>query len=380
MAEKFVNKPLQATKSKSPCITINPGLPAEHKKTVVVLGVERGGTSMGAAVIRAIGINMGDSAGLNHEDPGFLSEDTKVLKQQIVKRNKDNAVWGFKVPKASLFLPFYEKNLRNPYYVVVYRNIAATVDSWQMRKTGTPLDTMEHTLNYYSHIQTHLRATNRPAILVNYERAVIDKENTVVALANFLGQEADPALIERGASMMTGDGQGYVNLPEHFFKVTPSPGMPERGTISVTSNLQEIQDSDSWVSFPSLNRKLVFTPDGNEHFPKNFWIRIKLEGEDSLDFASHPLRVYFNYTGKMFPGHCSRPKICRDINYLFVETNGKAKAIAFGPLHEGTRFKIEPQFFAASDDDGKDLEEVDDSVFPTAAKPKASLLRRLFGD
>ena len=40
-----------------------------------MLGVERGGTSMVAGVVRAMGINLGDHAGRNHEDPNFLKDD-----------------------------------------------------------------------------------------------------------------------------------------------------------------------------------------------------------------------------------------------------------------------------------------------------------------
>ena len=87
------------------------------KRTFVVAGVERGGTSMVAGVCRALGVNFGDKAGLNHEDPAFLKENTSQLKQAIKLRNEKCDVWGFKAPKASLYLDFFEKNLRHPFYI-----------------------------------------------------------------------------------------------------------------------------------------------------------------------------------------------------------------------------------------------------------------------
>lgn len=380
MADDFVNKPIAATKNKNPYIIINPGVSAETEKTIVVLGVERGGTSMGAAIIRAIGVNMGDNAGLNHEDPAFLSDDTEVLKKRIIGHNKNHTVWGFKVPKASLFLPFYEKNLRNPYYVVVYRNVAATVDSWQQRATGSPLKTMDRILSFYSHIQKHLHATDRPVILINYERAVANKQGTVEALANFIGLDADAALIQRGVSMMTGDGKGYVNLPEHFFKVTPCASMKKREPLYTTNNAAELTGTDGWTTFPTLGKKLEFTPKDAEYFPKSFWISTFFATENDNDHATQPLRIYFDYLGKMFPGHCARPTVRHGVNTFFIETNGKAKAVGFGPLQAGLRFKIEPQFFAATDDDGEDLEEIDGSILTViGAALKSSLLVRLLG-
>jgi len=117
-----MNTPTLATKEKNITLDLNRKRKIPSQRTVVVLGVERGGTSMAAGVIRGLGVDLGARAGLNHEDPLFLTEEQPRLANRIKMRNKETDVWGFKVPKASLMLDFYEKHLRNPYYVIVYRN------------------------------------------------------------------------------------------------------------------------------------------------------------------------------------------------------------------------------------------------------------------
>ena len=95
-----VNKPTLGTKVKNVCLVLNPPRRIPVRRTLVVLGVERGGTSMVAGVLRALGVPMGDRAGLNHEDPAFLKDDPDKLRRAIRTRNKQHDMWGFKVPKA----------------------------------------------------------------------------------------------------------------------------------------------------------------------------------------------------------------------------------------------------------------------------------------
>lgn len=334
------NKPSAGTGEKKSCLIIHPALPAETTKTVVVLGVERGGTSMVAGIVRALGVNMGRRAGLNHEDPRFISDEEVKLKRAIAERNAEDEVWGFKMPKAVNKLDFFEQTLRSPYYIVAHRNLAAVADSWQQRGAGQYLDVLQRALDYHQLILQHLRKSQRPALLVNYERAAQEKLQTVSEIAAFLGLRADDATLQRAVDMITGDGKGYVNLPEHFFSVLPGRGMPRRPVLPTQSNAADIVDADGWITFENFKKKLVLSrPDGS-NFPKKFWLRLDLDAMPSLDLSTLPVRVYFDFIGEMFPGHCARPQLKLGTNYLLVETSGFAQAIGFGPLHAGTRMKL----------------------------------------
>lgn len=349
-----VNKASAATGKKNICLTINAPKGQENQKTVVVLGVERGGTSMVAGVIRALGVDMGQRAGLNHEDPRFLTEEDDKLEKLIGIRDKEANVWGFKMPKAVNKLAFFNKHLRNPYLVIVHRNLAAVADSWKQRGAGQYLDAIERALNYHRLILEHLRQTTRPALIVNYERSVIDKEATVREIAGFLGLAVDGEAINRAVEMITGDGKGYVNLPEHFFRVEPAVAMPDREHIETTDNLVEIVDADGWITFQNFKKKLVIRLKDGRNLPKKFWLRLELDAAESLDLSALPLRVYFDFIDEMFPAHCARPLVARGHNTLFVETSGHAKAIGFGPLQAGVRFKLTPVLYRAELDDSID--------------------------
>ena len=346
-----VNKASAGTGTKKICLTINAPEGPEDYKTVVVLGVERGGTSMAAGIIRALGVDMGQRAGLNHEDPRFITEEDEKLEKLIRVRNKEANVWGFKMPKAVNKLAFFEQHLRKPYLIIVHRNLAAVADSWNQRGAGQYLDVIERALDYHRRIVEHLRQTKRPALIINYERSVKDKEETVREIAGFLGLEVDDATVKRAVEMITGDGKGYVNLPEHFFNVVPSKTMPGRSAIPFTHNLTEIVDADGWITFENFKKKLVLSLTDCANLPKKFWLKLDFDAPESVDLAHLPLRVYFDFIGEMFPGHCARPLLVRGANTLLVETSGQAQAIGFGPLQAGARFKLLPTLYYADPED-----------------------------
>ena len=348
------NKPLLATPLKRCSLVLNPPRLGEQKKTVMVLGVERGGTSMVAGILRALGVNMGDRVGFNHEDAQFIVEDTAVLGRRIQARNKQADVWGFKVPKLVQYLDFFEGALRNPHYIIVYRNLLAVADSWQQRGAGSVVNTLDRTLDYYNRIIQHSKHTRRPVLMLNYERAVSSdagKEEAVRAIGEFLGLDVGEDMLNRAMAMITGDGAGYVNLPEHFFAVTATQQMPERRALELQLQTPELISPDGWIDFDVFKKKLTFVRPDHVPLPRTFWLRVDLDAGRGIDLSICPLRIYFDYIGALFPAHCARPPVKRGTNFFLVETSGMAKALAFGPLQVPTRFNIRAQAFDATTED-----------------------------
>jgi hypothetical protein len=366
------NKPLLGTPAKRSSILLTPPRPGEQSKTVMVLGVERGGTSMVAGILRALGVNMGDRVGFNHEDPRFMVEDTEVLQRRIQMRNKQEAVWGFKMPKQVQHLDFFEQNLRNPYYIVVLRNLLAIADSWRQRGSGDVLGSLDRTFNYYHRIIEHCKKSSRPVLMLNYERAVgnaVGKEEAVRAIGEFLGVDVDDKVLARATAMITGDGKGYLNLPEHFFAVTATQAMPPRPPVTLDLRTPELVGS--LVEFDTMDKKLTYVPQGSDVLPQNFWLKIDLDADRSIDLSTCPLRVYFNYTGAYYPAHCARPPIKRGTNHFYVETSGRAAGLAFGPLQVPSRLSVRAEAFeAAPEDDAAAYGAIADNLSRPDAKSR----------
>lgn len=329
-------KPLEATTGKQTLVTVRE--PNDKPvKTVVILGVERGGTSMVAGMVRALGVDLGERAGRNHEDPRFLSEDRSVLSQRIAENNARKDCWGFKMPKASLMLDFYSEHLRNPHYILVFRNIASVVDSWQTRGGSDPLQTGAHAINYYSTALANLGESAAPLALANYERACEDPEHFAQALADFLSLDAPDSVLSRAASVVTGEGGGYVDLPEYYFHIEALQGDPTTNAEVPFSYVAESGTHQAYGVKRIGDRIVLEATEGN--FPPEFLLAFDLKAAGKF-VAEQGLRVYMNFTGEFFPGHAFRPPLREGLNVFRVSTHGNVRQVALGSLNQDVSFGI----------------------------------------
>lgn len=331
-------KPLEGTLQKKSLIQVV-GPVRSQEKTIVVLGVERGGTSMVAGMIRALGVDMGERAGRNHEDPKFLTDDEAKLLQQIKINNKVKSLWGFKVPKTSLMLEFFDKHLRNPHYILVFRNIEATVDSWCSRGGSDPMDSALHAMKYYETALHYFRGKKRPLVFANYERACDNPKDFAINLANFIGVPYNDALINKAVSIVTGEGGGYLDIPEYYFHID-ALDFKKWPQVALKVHINDADEHVFSVSEKKINDKVIIQPDG-DFFPKELYLGFTLLGDDVDLIRDQGLRIYMDFTGEFFPGHAFRPPLKRGKNLFKLSNNGNVRRIALGGLKAGYKFGFE---------------------------------------
>ena len=329
-------KPLEVTSDKKALIVVRPA-DKQAEKTYVILGVERGGTSMVAGMIRALGIDLGERSGRNHEDPRFLAEDQDVLTKRIAENNAARDIWGFKMPKASLMLDFYLQNLRNPHFILVFRNIASVVDSWQTRGGSDPLQTSSHALNYYSTAVNTLSSSGCPLLFANYERGCDQPEEFARSLAEFLNVNQADSAIAKAAAVVTGEGGGYVDLPEFYFHIEAlrADNFPTQPVAMVFA-----ADAEQKMVYGAkkVGDRIILESAGGA-FPKDFLLVFTLQASGAF-LAEQGLRVYLNFTGEFFPGHAFRPPLTEGLNVLRISTHGNVSQIALGSLKQDALFGL----------------------------------------
>jgi hypothetical protein len=368
-------KPLEGTVGKRTIVTAVPASSAPQK-TIVILGVERGGTSMVAGMIRALGVDLGERAGRNHEDPKFLTDDQDKLSAQINDYNSRKSVWGFKVPKASLMLDFYDKHLRNPHYVLVFRNVEATVDSWCSRGTNDPIQSALHAMKYYDAVLKYLNGTKRPLVFANYERACDNPEGFALDLATFIGVQADESMIKRAASIVTGDGGGYLDLPEYYFHIEALES-EEWPPTAIEHHLSDDSEKHLLFSSKKVGDRVIISPKG-EFFPKDFYVGFDLQSQDNEFITEQGLRIYMGFLGEFFPGHAFRPPITNGRNLIKISTNGNVRKIALGALRPGFTFGFDNlSCFASSDDSASNSYQVIQPLINRSVPLPKRFLRKL---
>lgn len=188
-------------------------------RTVVVFGLERGGTSPVAGIIRALGVFMGQDLDNNNEDPAFVHRPVSKIVAEIGKRNEQHGTWGWKFPKAVQELPLYIRHLRHPHFVLVSRDPVA-VALGNRKWNGAAMQrnlrfSLSEAAAYNSLNMGFVLAAHAPAAVVSFEKFLNDPGDTVDMLVEFLGLPEPPGELKNQILAYV-TGSGYRRFEEFF--------------------------------------------------------------------------------------------------------------------------------------------------------------------
>lgn len=250
---------------------VSPGTNTKEK-TVVIVGVQRGGTSMAAGVARELGVNLGKNLGNNHEDPEFLSKDLDKLREVIASRNQNFDVWGWKMPHSSEYLLELLDDVRNPFVIVVIRNLLAMAESQMKRSEAKFENAFKFSLSRLVQVSSLIPDLTCPTLLVNYEDAISNPKKFVDEMSSFLFLNPTAEQTTRAIDMINPD-VGYRRLSAETWRHSVSKGdgfhpgslveaSAKRRDVNLTreeGRLQRTQDR-AFIEFSGLaTKKLVLT-------------------------------------------------------------------------------------------------------------------------
>lgn len=158
---------------------------------MIVLGSARGGTTMVAAVLQALGVFMGEKLGPVLEDVALSkaveSRDSESIGKIATQRNAEHAVWGWKRPSALEYSDAWKGQFRNPYFIAIFRDPFAIANRNRISMLSDVFPDMERSVQYFGHLVAFLRKQNAPLLLCSYEKAIAAPEKFVRAVDDFLG-------------------------------------------------------------------------------------------------------------------------------------------------------------------------------------------------
>lgn len=183
---------------------------ADDSRTFVVFGVPRGGTTMVARIVEQLGVSMGQSLPDNYEDQSFnfdfMPDEYKVnrskmyasLIDSIAQRNQSHSVWGWKYPKAHIYLNRILEHVRRPHLICVLRDPLASSLRPLGRKNSRsksgkkipPIKVMEQHLAWQNRNLEIIRKSNCPSLVCSYEKAVVNPQGFVEEMADFIGLDS----------------------------------------------------------------------------------------------------------------------------------------------------------------------------------------------
>ena len=176
---------------------------SDTKKTFVIFGVGRGGTTMVAGVAKLCGLDIGENLPINMEDDDF---NIHVLKKagvnpirhilmSLKQRYETKDIWGWKFPRVIAYLPYLREYLVNPHLILVFRDPVATAT--RHIQAGTPaIKAIESVQHQQQRNMALVKEWEAPTLLVSYEKSVQHPEQFVADMCRFLGVERPAKMSE----------------------------------------------------------------------------------------------------------------------------------------------------------------------------------------
>jgi hypothetical protein len=184
-------------------------------KTVIVLGLPRGGTSMVSGILAKMGIYLGPEYKLaplyeNRDlDKCFKTGDKTKARQIIASYNEEYSVWGIKLlPRAWWFWAIYIR-VREPVYIVVFRDALAIAKRKVISLKKSLLKEMFIASWNNLLLLIFLALTKRPTLLLSYEKALLAPENVVLELSDFLDIK-NTHLLKNAVAFITPSPKDYL--------------------------------------------------------------------------------------------------------------------------------------------------------------------------
>src|SRR5262249_48795734 len=155
-------------------------------------GFGRGGTSALAGVLRILGVAMPKTVHpLKHEwSPVVYASagiDRDNTRRRIEEMNREHPIWGWKSPRDVFGVSQFETMLRNPHYIVIFRNIFDVCASTK-RYEGLSFEAlMPDVAASFSEIAHFIGTSMSPLALASFEQLTADPESTIGPIAGWLG-------------------------------------------------------------------------------------------------------------------------------------------------------------------------------------------------
>ncbi|WP_444903963.1 hypothetical protein ACJJIU_01545 [Microbulbifer sp. CnH-101-E] len=185
-------------------------------KTIVVIGVARGGTSIVAGALNALGLHMGDRC----HSPVF--EDLRLslalegrseerLVDVVREYNATHDVWGWKRPSILNQAKIVESKLRNPHFIFVFRDLFSVANRNSISMKQDIKHGLRNALDDYSLMLNFLEQTTCPTMMVSSDKLIRHKEDFVRELLNFTGLNPTTDQYNKALQFISPDPKDYLD-------------------------------------------------------------------------------------------------------------------------------------------------------------------------
>lgn len=183
--------------------------------SIIVVGINRGGTSAIAAALHSAGIFMGDRySEPNYEDAflanAFRNRDWKRFRAIASSYEATHGKFAWKYPAIRNKLFRIHRYFSNPRYIFVYRDICAIAQRKSQVFEQNHLRMMAECLFDYGAILLFIKLANPYALHVSYEKLLFNKKKFAEVLLSFCGIESSEDTINAIANQISASPESYL--------------------------------------------------------------------------------------------------------------------------------------------------------------------------
>lgn len=144
---------------------------------------------MVAGICQRCGVDIGASLPRNLEDQSFVGKEVSEMLATIGERNEKLQIWGWKYPRAATYLSALEPHLRNPRYIVVWRDLLA-IAARGIRNSTNATRSLRIAHSIQGQNIDFTASTSAPVLHVSYEKAIRAPVALVAEIQAFTGANA----------------------------------------------------------------------------------------------------------------------------------------------------------------------------------------------
>lgn len=198
----------------------------EKYKTIIVIGVARGGTSLIAGTLQHLGVFTGKkSAKPVFEDvllaSAFENNDLEKAKEIINNYNELYDIWAFKRPKSIDYIKNLDTLCRNPIYIFIFKDIFSISNRNNISMKQDIITGLKNAQNEYSKVLNFLSKKNDiNAFLISYEKLLTNQEVYINTLLKIINQDISKEKIALAYDFIEPNPKDYINAS----RITRSTG------------------------------------------------------------------------------------------------------------------------------------------------------------
>lgn len=186
----------------------------QPQRTLIVIGVARGGTSLIAGALSHMGVFMGKAGEPVFEDVhlahAFEARRYRQARQIISDYNGSHDIWGFKRPASIRYIKRLVKSVRHPVFLIIFKDLFAIANRNKISMKLGIIPGLNKAMKDYNAIVGLVNKRYGDMYLFSYEKVMNNKMLLIEELAKIAGKECSDDLAQKVMAFIEPDSPHYL--------------------------------------------------------------------------------------------------------------------------------------------------------------------------